>query len=44
MKSILSVLKIENNKVTLNTRPQMIVPLSRCKFVDKQKRHFVTIK
>ena len=43
MKTILSVLKIENNKVTLNTRPQIIVPFSRCKFVDK-KNQFVTLK
>ena len=43
MRTILSVLKIENDKVTLNTRPQMIVPLSRCKFVDTKKQ-FVTIK
>lgn len=43
MKNIFSVLKIENNKVTLKTRPPMIVPLSRCKFVDKQNL-YVTIK
>jgi hypothetical protein len=44
MRTILSVLKIENNKVTLKTRPQITVPLSRCKFVDREKRHFVTLK
>mgnify|MGYP003113390985 CR=1 FL=1 len=42
MRNIFSVLKIENNWVTLKARPQMIVPLSRCKFVDK-KRQYVTI-
>tara|TARA_R100001463_G_scaffold28665_1_gene65619 strand:- start:292 stop:429 length:138 start_codon:yes stop_codon:yes gene_type:complete len=45
MRTIFSVLKIEDNKVTLKARPKkIVVPLSRCKFVDRQKRYFVTLK